>query len=147
MITISQKAKNLIQGNYLADLVSLMPDGSPHIAPVWYKYDGKNYLILTEPNTTKVRNINNDGRVAILVSTPSPPYAYVMVKGRGEISESNHSELLTELSIKYLGETEGKEYADKMLVSSEFVLITLVPNKIIEYFDSTIITQPNAIDN
>ena len=48
MINVSKNAESLIKGKYLADLVTIMPDGSPHIAPVWYKYDGENYLILSE---------------------------------------------------------------------------------------------------
>ena len=46
MINVSKNAESLIKGKYLADLVTIMPDGSPHIAPVWYKYDGENLSLI-----------------------------------------------------------------------------------------------------
>ena len=135
-IVRSKNAESLIKGKYLADLVTIMPDGSPHIAPVWYKYDGENYLILSEPNTVKVKNIKNDKRVAILISKTDPPYSYVMLKGHAKISDCEYEPLLMELSVKYLGESAGKKYGDEIKQTSEFILITFTPNKVVEFFDS-----------
>ena len=139
MINISKNAEIIIKGKYLADLVTLMPDGSPHIAPVWYKYDGENYLILSEPKTVKVRNIENDNRVAILISKTDPPYSYVMLKGHAKISyykdDDLLDDLLMELSIKYLGESAGRKYGNEINKNSDFILITFTPNKVVEFFD------------
>ena len=136
MINLSKSAESLVKGKYLADLVTLMPDGSPHIAPVWYKYDGENYLILSEPKTVKVRNIEHDNRVAILISKTDPPYSYVMLNGHAKISDCNYEELLMELSIKYLGEIAGDKYANEIKQTSKFILITFTPQKVVEFFDS-----------
>ena len=135
MINISKNAEILIKGKYLADLVTLMPDGSPHIAPVWYKYDSENYLILSEFKTVKVNNIKKDNRVAILISKTDPPYSYVMLKGHAKISDYNYDDLLMELSIKYLGKTAGEKYGNEIKNNSEFILITFTPNKVVEFFD------------
>ena len=136
MINLSKSAESLVKGKYLADLVTLMPDGSPHIAPVWYKYDGENYLILSEPKTVKVRNIEHDNRVAILISKTDPPYSYVMFNGHAKISDCKYEELLMELSIKYLGEIAGGKYANEIKQTSKFILITFTPQKVVEFFDS-----------
>ena len=136
MINLSKSAESLVKGKYLADLVTLMPDGSPHIAPVWYKYDGENYLILSEPKTVKVRNIEHDNRVAILISKTDPPYSYVMLNGHAKISDCKYEELLMELSIKYLGEIAGGKYANEIKQTSKFILITFTPQKVVEFFDS-----------
>ena len=136
MINLSKSAESLVKGKYLADLVTLMPDGSPHIAPVWYKYDGENYLILSEPKTVKVRNIEHDNRVAILISKTDPPYSYVMFNGHAKISDCKYEELLMELSIKYLGEIAGDKYANEIKQTSKFILITFTSQKVVEFFDS-----------
>ncbi|MCH2311214.1 MAG: TIGR03618 family F420-dependent PPOX class oxidoreductase [SAR202 cluster bacterium] len=136
MINLSKSAESLVKGKYLADLVTLMPDGSPHIAPVWYKYDGENYLILSEPKTVKVRNIEHDNRVAILISKTDPPYSYVMFNGHAKISDCKDEDLLMELSIKYLGEIAGDKYANEIKQTSKFILITFTPQKVVEFFDS-----------
>ena len=136
MINLSKSAESLVKGKYLADLVTLMPDGSPHIAPVWYKYDGENYLILSEPKTVKVRNIEHDNRVAILISKTDPPYSYVMLNGHAKISDCKDEDLLMELSIKYLGEIAGGKYANEIKQTSKFILITFTSQKVVEFFDS-----------
>ncbi|MBR61378.1 MAG: hypothetical protein CL904_01790 [Dehalococcoidia bacterium] len=136
MINLSKRAEVLIKSNYLANLVTLMPDGSPHVAPVWYKYDGQNYLILSEPKTIKVKNIYSDNRTAILISKPDPPYSYVMLKGHANTSNYEYEDLLMELSIKYLGEIAGEKYGNEIKETSDLILITFTPNKVVEFFDS-----------
>ena len=75
-------------------------------------------------------------RVAILISKTDHPYSYVMMKGHAKISDCEYEPLLIELSVKYLGESAGKKYGDEIKQTSEFILITFTPNKVVEFFDS-----------
>jgi hypothetical protein len=38
---IPEKYIDLTQKKAFAQLATLMPDGSPHVAPVWFDYDGE----------------------------------------------------------------------------------------------------------
>ncbi len=40
MAAIPEKYLDLVQKKAFAQLATLMPDGSPHVAPVWFDYDG-----------------------------------------------------------------------------------------------------------
>ena len=41
---------------HVAHLVSIRPDGSPHVAPVWYARDGGRAWVMTGSGTAKARN-------------------------------------------------------------------------------------------
>ncbi len=131
----SAKTEEFLAGPELADLVTLMPDGSPHVAPVWYKYDRGSYVVLAEPATVKVRNIRLDPRVAISIAKRDRPYGYVLVQGTASLSEGDTDPLLFEMSYRYLGRTEGHEYAVRTREQLSFVFITVTPEKTVTYFD------------
>ena len=134
-MTERDRIEEFLSGREIADLVTLMADGGPHVAPVWYKYDGESYLVLAERTTVKVRNIRRDPRVAISIASRQSPYSYVLVQGTARLSEPETDDLLYELSFRYLGEDRGREYADEVRQQSSFALITVTADKTITYFD------------
>jgi PPOX class probable F420-dependent enzyme len=120
---------------HLADLVTLMPDGAPHVAPVWYSWDGESYFVLAEPTTVKVRNMASDNRVAMSIATRQSPYSYVLVQGTATVSEVDTDPLLFKLAYHYMGKDEGHEYAVKTQAEETFVLVTITADKTIAFFD------------
>ena len=130
-----ERMEKFLAGPELADLVTLMPDGSPHVAPVWYSYRDGIYLVLAEAETVKIRNIRRDPRVAISIAKRESPYAYVLVRGTAQLSVGDTDPLLFELSYRYLGETEGKVYAEQVRKDCSFVLITVTPHTTSTYFN------------
>ncbi len=68
-------------------LCTVREDGSPHVAPVWFVLDGDSFVFNTGQDTVKGRNLARDGRVALCVDDDRPPFSYVVLQGRAEISE------------------------------------------------------------
>lgn len=95
----------LLREPHLAQFVTLMKDGSPHIAPLWVDTDGTHVVINTEEGRVKVSNIRRDPRVAISVYDPEKPYARVLnVQGRVvEITADGAAEHIDDLAEKYTG--------------------------------------------
>ncbi len=131
----NEKMAAFLAEPHLADLVTLMPDGSPHVAPVWYSWDDESYVVLAEPTTVKVRNIRSDPRVAVSIAKRESPYSYVLVQGTAAISEGDTDPLLFELSYHYLGKTRGHKYAVETQREETFVFITITADKTITFFD------------
>lgn len=46
-------------------LSSIRPDGSPHLVAAWFAWDGDAIVVLTKPDSQKVRNLRRDPRVMI----------------------------------------------------------------------------------
>jgi PPOX class probable F420-dependent enzyme len=89
-----------------AHLSTLLPDGSPHVTPVWVDMDDEEGLILvnTARGRVKERNVNIDPRVGISVTRSENPYQEVSATGRVvATSEAGAEEHIDKLAKKYLG--------------------------------------------
>ena len=53
-----EQAKIFLSEPRIADLATVRPDGAPHVAPVWYHYDGDKVKIVADPTAVKLRNID-----------------------------------------------------------------------------------------
>ena len=113
----------------IADLATINPDGSPHIAPVWYRYDGDVVKVFTQHTAVKLRNIRHDPRVALSIATHSEPYGYVIVSGTAVISDEGIPDEVRQMAIHYKGEAEGETYIREALAQFTFRLITITPTK------------------
>ncbi|MFD9410195.1 PPOX class F420-dependent oxidoreductase [Streptomyces sp. NPDC059989] len=105
-------------------LSTVRADGSPHIAPVWFVLDGDSFLFNTGKDTVKGRNLARDGRVALCVDDDRPPYAYVVLQGRAEISEEP-DELLTwatRIGARYMGEERAEAFGRRNAVPGELLV-------------------------
>jgi nitroimidazol reductase NimA-like FMN-containing flavoprotein (pyridoxamine 5'-phosphate oxidase superfamily) len=60
----------------------LRHDGSPHIVPVWFRWDGGAVQIWTTEACAWLRNLLRDPRVAFSVQTFDEPYPAVVTRGR-----------------------------------------------------------------
>jgi PPOX class probable F420-dependent enzyme len=61
-------------------------DGSPHVVPVWYRWDGHDVRVWTHEERLWVRNLRRDPRIAFSVQEARPPYGAVTIRGRAELS-------------------------------------------------------------
>jgi len=64
-----------------------MRDGHPHVMPVWFVLDRDVIVFTTPGESVKGRALRRDPRIALVVDEEVPPYAFVHVRGRAEISE------------------------------------------------------------
>lgn len=104
---LPDSARALIASAAHAHLVTLNPDGSPQVTLVWAGLDGDDVVTAHLYATKKVRNIREDGRVAITFESDSKSamglVEYLVVYGRATLEEGGAPELLQELARVYLG--------------------------------------------
>jgi PPOX class probable F420-dependent enzyme len=114
-----------------AKLAVVRKDGSPHVAPVWVALDGDTIVFQTGRESLKGKSILRDGRVALSFDDERPPFTFVLVRGRAEVSE-DPDELrhwATVIAGRYMGEDRAKEYGERNGVPGE-LLIRVVDAKI-----------------
>jgi PPOX class probable F420-dependent enzyme len=105
MTEIPKAYLDLFSKTAFAHLVTLMPDGSPQVTPVWVDLDGNTVIINTAKGRLKDRNMKRDPRVALAVSDPANPYRYVQVRGRvSDISENGGDAHIDKMAKKYLNQ-------------------------------------------
>lgn len=103
---LSPGAVALLKEPHVANFVTLMPDGSPHITVVWVdpEDDGSSVRINTSHGRQKMRNIGRDSRVAFSVVDKDNSHRTVQV--RGTIVDVNYDDAVAhirKLSKKYRG--------------------------------------------
>ena len=117
----------------LANLATLKGDGSPHVAPVWYEYDGETVYIIAGKSAVKTRNINRDPRVAISIAGPEEPYKYVLIEGKAEVTTRNVEKVTLSICIRYRGQDRGSRFAGELLAGGNTVTILVHPDRIITW--------------
>jgi len=116
---------------YIATLATLRKDGSPHTAPVWYRYQDGAFFVLTDAGSQKHKNIMRDPRAELCIDDRErAPFHTVIVRGRATVLPHPGAEWRLALAVHYLGEERGRRY-----VGSEGdgggVMIRINPEKIV----------------
>ena len=105
---LSAAARQLLESDALAHLVTVNPDGSPQVAVVWVGLEGDEIVSgHLDVRQQKVRNVRRDPRVAMSVETgvtnPTGLREHLVVHGRARITEGGAADLLQRLARTYLG--------------------------------------------
>jgi len=93
----------LAENSFVGVATTLRPDGSPHSTVVWVDVEDGVVSFNTEEGRAKVRHIDEDPRVSLLVLDPSDPYKWVAVGGTAEVTTQGAREQIDKLAKKYLG--------------------------------------------
>ena len=101
---IPQNALDLFQKPALANLATIMPDGTPQVTPVWVDFDGTHILVNTARGRRKVENMQQHPKVGLDIVDPANPWHWLSIRGKiEEITENGAVEHLDKLSKKYTG--------------------------------------------
>jgi PPOX class probable F420-dependent enzyme len=104
---LNDAARALLGSNAIAQLVTINVDGSPQVSGVWVGLDGDELVIASLPKRIKVRNVERDPRIALVVQSPTKSVRgldeYLVVHGTARVTEGGAPELLQQLAYVYLG--------------------------------------------
>ncbi|MGW1892930.1 PPOX class F420-dependent oxidoreductase [Streptomyces sp. NPDC002004] len=102
-------------GTRAAKVATTRSDGRPHVAPVWFLLDGDHIVFNTGRNSVKGRTLLRDGRVALCVDDDRPPFSFVVVDGRAQVSEDvpEVRDWAARIAARYVGAERAAEYADR----------------------------------
>jgi PPOX class probable F420-dependent enzyme len=107
MAELHPKARELLESGALAHLVTLNPDGSPQASCVWVGLEGDEIVSAHMGDRQKLRNVRRDPRVLLSIEgTELDRFdlrQYLVVHGRGEVTEGGAADLLQRLAHVYLG--------------------------------------------
>lgn len=108
-----------------ATLATVRADGRPHVAPVWYDVDEDGSVVFnTGAATVKGRNLARDPRAALCVDDERPPFSFVVLEGRVELSDDpvELKAWATRIGGRYMGAHRADEYGERNGVPGELVV-------------------------
>ena len=96
---------DLFQKPVLANLATVMPDGTPQVTPVWVDYDGTYVLVNTVKGRRKALNMNQRPKVGLDLVDPANPCHWLSVRGSiAEVTEEGANDHIDKLAQKYMGQ-------------------------------------------
>jgi len=131
-MTAEQRRAFLLHGTRTGVLATVRQDGRPHAAPVWFTLDDDDVIFTTGAKTVKGRNLRRTAVASFVVDDGRPPFSFVTIEGRVEISEEPDALLhwSTVLGGRYLGAELAEAVGRRNGVPGE-LLVRLRPTKIV----------------
>ena len=130
MATLSDRQLRHVLKPWIATLATLRADGSPHTAPVWYRYEDGAFLVLTPRSSQKAVNVARDPRVELCIDDRlTPPYHTVIARGRASLTAALGAAWRLALAQHYLGEDLGRRYVETTPAEDE-ILIRIEPSRV-----------------
>ena len=114
---------------HVASLVTIRPDGSPHVAPVWFLWEDGHAFVIAGVSAVKVKNIRGNASVALSVVIDQRPYRYVVLEGQAKVSRDNLAHRVERICLRYDGPVRGTEFARELLAADRTVVIEITVNK------------------
>ncbi len=82
-------------------MCTLRTDGSPHLTPVWFVYQGRTWWVCSGERNVKVRNVAADPRVSLALEGGGAP---VVAEGQGKILRQDYpADVVAAFKCKYGG--------------------------------------------
>ncbi|MBI2723776.1 MAG: PPOX class F420-dependent oxidoreductase [Chloroflexi bacterium] len=119
---LDPRQRRFVEKPRIARLATINRDGTPHVAPVWYRYAEGAFLVLTERGSQKHRNIERDARVTLCIDDERPPYHTVLARCAVSVEEAPGAAWRTDLAIHYLGEENGRRYIAESMNPDDVML-------------------------
>jgi PPOX class probable F420-dependent enzyme len=99
-------------GTRTGKLATASAVGAPHVAPIWFVFDGDDIVFTTHNTSIKGRHLRANPRAALSADLEEFPYGFVTVRGSVTIS-SDADELLawaTRIAERYVPAGRAEEY-------------------------------------
>jgi PPOX class probable F420-dependent enzyme len=105
MAELADDVRGLLEAPNFAHLATVLPDGSPHVVPIWIAVEGDRIAFFTQPGSRKARNLGRDARVALSLTDFENPYLSAWIRGRvSETLEGDEAfEIVDRIAVKYTG--------------------------------------------
>ncbi|HJW22355.1 MAG TPA: TIGR03618 family F420-dependent PPOX class oxidoreductase [Candidatus Limnocylindrales bacterium] len=104
---LSDEALALLASDAVATIVTLDPDGAPHLSAAWVGVEDGEIVFGTLPDQRKLENVRRDPRVGVLVQSDRMNdwglREYLVVNGTARITQGGAAALLQRLARTYLG--------------------------------------------
>ena len=82
---VSKKVARRLRRELVIWFTSVTPGGMPQPTPVWFLWDGDAFLIYSQPNTRKLRNIAHDSQVALNLNSDEAGLEIVVIGGEASL--------------------------------------------------------------
>ena len=118
-----------LSGIKMAVMATINKDGSPHLSPNWYYYDGERLSFVTTKERLKFFNLRRDDRMSVCVYEPPLASNYVVIQGRATIDDGDIWEDARLIIQRYVEPDQVENYVERWKTQPR-ILIQVAPDKV-----------------
>jgi hypothetical protein len=108
-------AKELLRSKIPARLAYVWPDGTPRVVPVWFHWNGSEFVIAAPPKAPKLKALRVNSKVALTIDDNTFPHKVLMARGTATLEEVEGVVPEYELAAcRYFGEAQGKAWIEQV---------------------------------
>lgn len=109
---------------------SMRPDGHPHLALVWFLWNGADLLIFSKPNQQKILNLRQNPHVIVALDNAKEGIDPIMLEGEAELlNDLAVNTMLPEYVAKYGARIQGIGYTPETMAQVYSQTIRITPTK------------------
>jgi hypothetical protein len=108
-------SKELLQSKIPARLAYIWTDGTPRVVPIWFHWDGKEFVLGTPPKAPKLKALARNAKVALTIDVNSFPHKVLLVRGTAYLETVNG--IVPEYALaaeRYFGREQGKAWVNQL---------------------------------
>jgi hypothetical protein len=120
----------LLQSNIPARLAYIAVDGTPRVIPIWFHWNGSDFVMGTPPKAPKLKALAKNPRVSLTIDDNTFPHKVLLIRGTARLEPVKGivPEYATAAE-RYFGPEQGKAWVGQLsqMVSS-MVRVTVTPD-------------------
>lgn len=118
---------SFFEQSQFARLGTINEDGTIHIAPIFFKYEGGQILMATQDPSRKVRNIKRNKNVTVLIDKTEVPFKGALIYGTAELDYEDVIQKRIAIFERRLSREEAETYARRLSSKWQCVIIRITP--------------------
>ena len=122
-------SKELLQSTIPARLAYVWMDGTPRVVPIWFHWNGREFVLGTPPKAPKLKALAKNPKVALTIDDNTFPHKVLLVRGTTRLEAVNGVvPEYAQATERYFGPEQGKVWVAQMgTMISEMVRVTITP--------------------
>lgn len=122
-------SKDLLQAAIPARLAYVWTDGSPRVVPIWFHWDGHEFVLGTPSKAPKIKALAKNPKVALTIDDDKFPHKVLLVRGTARLETIQG--IVPEYALaaeRYFGVEQGKAWVTQLAsMIQEMVRISITP--------------------
>jgi PPOX class probable F420-dependent enzyme len=122
-------SQELLQSNIPARLAYIATDGTPRVVPIWFHWNGREFVMATPPKAPKLKALAKNPKVALTIDDNTFPHKVLLVRGtaRMELVDGIVPEYAKSAE-RYFGPEQGKAWLQQArTMMASMMKITVTP--------------------
>jgi hypothetical protein len=122
-------ANELLRSTIPARLAYVWTDGSPRVVPIWFHWNGQEFVLGTPSKAPKLKALAKNPKVALTIDDNNFPHKVLLVRGTARLQSVNG--IVPEYAVaaeRYFGAEQGKAWVAQLAsMIQDMVRITITP--------------------